>query len=63
MTGEIRNTSLPVTTTYLHTLLVGETGFHVLPVFPSVAGGLVLRASLIGQETYTASASLVWSLK
>jgi len=48
---------------YLHTLLVGETGFYVLPVFSLLAGGLVLKAALIGQETYTASAFLVCSLK
>lgn len=49
--------------TYTHTLLVGETGFYILPAFSRLAGGMVLKASLVGQETYTAAASLVCSLK
>ena len=63
VTGEVRDTSLPVATTCLHTLLVGETGFYMLPVFSLLADGLVLKALLVGQETCTAAASLVYSLK
>lgn len=57
-----RGATLPVTTTYLHALLVSETGFCVLPVFSLFAGGMVLKASLVGREPHTAADSWVRSL-